>query len=90
MQQLFLLNIIVNAAFGYSLSPLSPRWPSTTSDASLSSPSVDTFQYLDNGVIRLGIDLSRGGSIGWLGPSSNQSLSLLNIHDFGREVQGSF
>jgi len=90
MQQLFLLNIIVNAAFGYSLTPLSPRWPSTTSITSLSSPSVDTFQYLDNGVIRLGIDLSRGGSIGWLGPSSNQSLSLLNIHDFGREVQGSF
>jgi hypothetical protein len=57
---------------------------------SLSSPSIDSFQYLDNGLIRLGIDLSRGGSIGWLGPSSNQSLSLLNIHDFGREVQGSF
>ena len=83
--------------------PRPPRWPrplespSSTNSApsnqeiiSSSTPSVDAFQYLDNGIIRLGIDLSRGGSIGWLGPSSNQSLSLLNVHDFGREVQGSF
>jgi hypothetical protein len=43
-------------------------------------PNVDKFTYLDNGVIRLGIDTSRGGTLGWLGPSSNTSLSLLNIH----------
>jgi len=64
--------------------------PSNQDIISSSTPSVDAFQFLDNGIIRLGIDLSRGGSIGWLGPSSNQSLSLLNVHDFGREVQGSF
>ena len=50
----------------------------------------DNFVFLDNGVIRLGIDLSRGGTIGWLGPSSDRTLSLLNVYDFGREVQASF
>jgi hypothetical protein len=55
-----------------------------------SKPAVDDFTFLDNGVIRLGVDLTRGGTIGWLGPSSNKSLSLLNAHDFGRSVQGSF
>jgi hypothetical protein len=53
-------------------------------------PSVDAFKFLDNGIIRLGIDTTRGGTLGWLGPSSNTSLSLLNIHDYGRVVQGSF
>jgi hypothetical protein len=51
---------------------------------------VDSFTYLDNGVVRLGIDLSRGGTIGFLGPSSDPSFSILNAHDFGRSVQGSF
>lgn len=54
------------------------------------SPNVDAFTYLDNGVVRLGVDLSRGGTIGWLGPSSNTSFNLLNVHDYGRSVQGSF
>ena len=54
------------------------------------SEKLDNFRFLDNGIIRLGIDLSRGGTIGWLGPSSNKSFSLLNVHDFGRVVQGSF
>ena len=53
-------------------------------------PAVDSFTFLDNGVVRLGIDLSRGGTIGFLGPSSDPSLSLLNAHDYGRSVQGSF
>ena len=51
---------------------------------------VDNFTFLDNGIVRLGIDTTRGGTLGWLGPSSNTSLSLLNVHDFGRVVQGSF
>ena len=54
------------------------------------APDVDSFTYLDNGVVRLGIDLTRGGTLGWFGPSNNSSFSLLNIHDFGRVVQGSF
>jgi hypothetical protein len=51
---------------------------------------ADQFVYIDNGNIKLGVDLSRGGSIGWLGPSNNPNLSVLNLHDEGREVQGSF
>lgn len=54
------------------------------------SARADNFTFLDNGIIRLGIDLSRGGTIGWLGPSSDPALSLLNVHDYGRSVQGSF
>lgn len=72
------------AAFGMSAPPVSMSATRRRVNQS------DSFRYLDNGVIRLGIDMSRGGSIGWLGPSSNTSLSLLNHYDFGREVQGSF
>ncbi len=64
--------------------------PADERAAHFGRPNVDSFTFLDNGVIRLGIDTSRGGTLGWLGPSSNTSLSLLNIHDFGRVVQGSF
>merc|ERR1711871_4906 len=49
----------------------------------------DDFVYMDNGVIRAGIDLTRGGSIGFLGPSGSSS-NVINCHDMGREVQLSF
>lgn len=49
----------------------------------------DRFSFLDNGIVKLGVDLSRGGSIGWFGPSQS-SVNHVNTHDFGREVQGSF
>ena len=64
--------------------------PAAQRVARFGRPSVDGFTFLENGVIRLGIDTSRGGALGWLGPVSNRSLSVLNIHDFGRVVQGSF
>lgn len=54
------------------------------------APSGDRFQYLDNGVIRVGIDLTRGGSIGFLGVASDPSVNVINSHDMGREVQLSF
>lgn len=49
----------------------------------------DGFIFLDNGIVRLGIDTSRGGAIGYLS-SSSSTQNLLNHHDFGRLVQGSF
>ena len=49
----------------------------------------DQYTYLDNGVIRVGLDLTRGGSIGFLGPTGSQS-NVINCHDMGREVQLSF
>lgn len=50
----------------------------------------DTFAYLDNGIVRLGLDVTKGGSIGWFSATGANSTNFVNIHDFGREVQGSF
>ena len=45
--------------------------------------------YLDNGTLKLGIDLSIGGSITYLGPSG-KDVNLINSHDWGRQIQMSF
>ena len=52
------------------------------------SPLSDV-RYIDNGVIRLGVDLLRGGSISFLADSKNL-INIINTHDMGREVQLSF
>jgi len=44
---------------------------------------------LDNGVIRIGVDLEMGGVITYLSRSSD-SRNVINVHDFGREVQQSY
>ncbi len=47
--------------------------------------------WLDNGVIRLGVDLNLGGAITYLSPEgTNRELNLINSHDWGRQVQFSF
>jgi len=46
-------------------------------------------QFLDNGVIRLGVDLSRGGCISYLSPSA-QDRNVVNNYDLGRQIQMSF
>ena len=46
--------------------------------------------YLDNGTIRLGIDLDKGGSITYLGSKTGNTLNLINSHDLGREIQQSY
>ncbi len=45
--------------------------------------------YLDNGVIRLGIDLNLGGSITYLSRSGSEQ-NLVNSYDFGRQIQMSY
>lgn len=45
--------------------------------------------YLDNGKVRLGINLDAGGSIGWFS-HSRSSDNLLNAFDHGRYVQQSY
>lgn len=45
--------------------------------------------YLDNGVVRVGVDLNMGGVITYLSRSSD-STSVINVHDTGREVQQSY
>jgi len=45
--------------------------------------------YLDNGHIRLGMNMDAGGSIGWFSPSRSTD-NVLNAFDHGRYVQQSF
>ena len=44
--------------------------------------------YLDNGVIRLGIDLDVGGAITYLAPVGGEN--LVNSFDLGRQIQMSY
>lgn len=45
--------------------------------------------YLDNGIIRVGVDLKRGGSIGFLADAKKTS-SVVNVHDLGRWIGQSY
>jgi hypothetical protein len=45
--------------------------------------------YLDNGQVRLGINLKAGACIGWFSPSHSAE-NLLNTYDVGRYVQQSY
>ena len=47
--------------------------------------------YADNGVIKVGVDLNRGGSIAHLSVTGGSDKdNVINAHDMGREVQLSF
>ncbi|MEI9898227.1 MAG: hypothetical protein WDN28_31320 [Chthoniobacter sp.] len=45
--------------------------------------------WLDDGVIRLGVDLEIGGAITWLSRSGDTT-NLINSYDWGRQVQMSY
>lgn len=45
--------------------------------------------YLDNGAIRLGVDLNLGGAVTWLSPSKSET-NLINSWDWGRQIQMSY
>jgi len=45
--------------------------------------------YLDNGTIRIGIDLSRGGAISYLSRSGTTD-NVVNVYDLGRHIQQSY
>lgn len=49
----------------------------------------ETWIYLDNGKVRVGMNLHAGGSIGWLSKSQSPD-NLLNSFDHGRYMQQSF
>ena len=51
---------------------------------------ADPMSYLDNGVIRLGVDLGKGGTITYLASSGPPRVNVINSHDLGREVQQSY
>ena len=44
--------------------------------------------FLDNGKMRVGVDLKLGGAITWLSRSGGEN--VVNNHDFGRQIQMSF
>src|SRR5437667_877729 len=48
--------------------------------------SEDRISYLDNGVIRLGVNLNLGGAITYLS-KSGQGTNLINSFDWGRQIQ---
>ena len=48
------------------------------------------YEYLDNGLIRLGISETWGGAIGFLGESSSPGKNYVNRHDAGRLIQKSY
>ena len=63
----------------------------TTATADLDATLDDNMRFVDNGIVRLGVDLSRGGSIGYFGPSGGSAANnIVNCHDMGREIQLSF
>lgn len=45
--------------------------------------------WLDNGTIRLGVNLTLGGAITWLARAGSE-VNLINSHDWGRQVQMSY
>jgi len=49
----------------------------------------ENVSYLDNGTIRLGVDLNLGGSITYLADSRDKT-NMINNHDLGRQIQMSF
>ncbi len=52
-------------------------------------PVRETMNYLDNGNIRLGINLDLGGSITYLADAKEKN-NIINNHDWGRQIQMSF
>ncbi|MEQ8763641.1 MAG: hypothetical protein RL885_06930 [Planctomycetota bacterium] len=60
-------------------------------DAQKRLPSADRSSpdFLDNGVIRIGVDVSKGGAIRWLSRSGSTD-NVINVADLGRYVQQSY
>ncbi len=56
---------------------------------SSAEPAGRKMSYLDNGTIRLGVDLNLGGSITYLADADDR-INIINNHDWGRQIQMSF
>ena len=46
--------------------------------------------YINNGVIQVGVDLEKGGTITFLADANNLDVNLINSADLGREIQQSY
>ena len=51
-----------------------------------STNSGESMSYLDNGVVRLGVDLNLGGTVTYMSASGSTS-NLINNFDWGRQIQ---
>jgi hypothetical protein len=52
-------------------------------------PAGEKMSFLDNGIIRLGVNLNLGGSITYLADARDRT-NIINNHDWGRQIQMSF
>lgn len=52
-------------------------------------PDGEKMSFLDNGIIRLGVNLDLGGSITYLADARDRK-NIINNHDWGRQIQMSF
>lgn len=52
-------------------------------------PNGDQLTYLDNGAVKVGANLTRGGSIGYLADAKKGG-SVVNVHDYGRWIGQSY
>jgi len=57
--------------------------------AAAAPAAADSMSYLDNGVIRVGVDLGKGGTITYAS-RSGAGVNIVNSWDLGREVQQSY
>lgn len=53
-------------------------------------PKQKKMSYLDNGVVKVGVDLNMGGAITYLVDSGFPDVNLINSSDMGREIQQSY
>ena len=59
------------------------------SSSSPTKSTKDKWEYLDNGLIRIGVNKSRGSCIGFFGNSKSKR-NVLNHYDHGRFIQQSY
>ena len=57
--------------------------------ASAAAEQAERMSWLDNGQIRLGVDLTIGGAVTYLADATEKQ-NVINSHDWGRQVQMSF
>ena len=53
-------------------------------------PPDSEMSYIDNGIIKVGVELKKGGSITYLAEFNNQNVNLINSADLGRMIQQSY
>lgn len=68
---------------------LSPAQAQNAKKQANKEAAKENWEYLDNGVVRIGVDRSRGAAIGYFGDAKTQR-NLLNHNDEGRFIQQSY